>query len=179
MLTIQKEMKFHGEEPRNNSKIYYFYTRALHTLMQSGVKIVERRWWYTNISPNFLSFFLSSFDVSMSPDVRGNEFLKFFSLFFLKHLSLGIKKKFTFENLLRNFLHLFSIIIFADSKLLRLVQGLGFIFRFIFWTFTVAPCNISNRISFTLFSYTRNFVRAIPFRGKGREERGGGGEEGV
>lgn len=25
----------------------------------------------------FLSFFLSSFDVSMSPDVRGNEFLKF------------------------------------------------------------------------------------------------------
>ena len=43
MLTIQKEMKFHGEEPRNNSKIYYFYTGALHTLMQSGVKIVERR----------------------------------------------------------------------------------------------------------------------------------------
>lgn len=40
-------------------------------------------------------------------------------------------------------------------------------------------CDISNRISFTLFSYTRNFVRAIPFRGKGREERGGGGEEGV
>lgn len=90
--------------PRNNSKIYYFYVmRALHILMRTGMKIVERRWWYMNILWRSI--------VQMFVEMNFWNFSSSSSSF-LSEISFGIKVH--FRNL-RNFLHLFPFNHFRDS----------------------------------------------------------------
>lgn len=126
-----------------------------------------------------LSFFLSFSHpltfrwVQMFVEMNFWNFSPFFSLsiFRLELKKIHFRKSFEkfFTSLFHNYFRGFETLTIGTR--LRIYFSIYFL--------NVHCCDISNRISFTLFSYTRNFVRAIPFRGKGREERGGGGEEGV